>query len=83
MNKSGGLFNSVIQQVQRTDAARLSAEYATLREAIVQCKVSQLREMSAPPPPEITLPPLRDTLLSAESPYQEAYREMHSLGIGW
>jgi len=67
MNKSGGLFNSVIHQVQRTDAARLSTEYAMLREAIVQCKVSQLREMRAPPPPEITMPPLQDTKLPHEA----------------
>ncbi len=68
MNKSGPLFLAVIQQVKETDAAQLSVEHASLRDAIVRCKVSQLQSTVTTPPPEVTLLPLGYTLLPTESP---------------
>ena len=78
MNKSGRRFDSVVQQIHKTDAAPLSRQHTPLRNAIVNYKVSQLRGMIAIPIPEVMQSPLRDTLLSAESSFQEAYRGMHS-----
>lgn len=82
MNKSGERFDSVVRRVQSTDAARLSAEYASTRDAIIEYKLAQLQGSLVPSTSEATQSPLGPTLLSSELCYEEAYHRMHAFGVG-